>query len=234
MKKSSLGALIAMSAAILASPASASLVTYIGTDAGATAMDPRPNSNGAAAAFAAAIGGGILETFETRALGSFASLALAGGATLTGSNINSANQEIKDVVTCSDAFCGFNTTLGGSRFLDLYGGTATFSFATPIDSFGAYFGGTQIASISLTFNDGVSREIFLPTQFGINFVGFTDFGSSISSITVNALNDIISVDDVRFSGALGGGVPEPATWALMISGFGMVGGAMRRRRAVAA
>ena len=25
------------------------------------------------------------------------------------------------------------------------------------------------------------------------------------------------------------GVPEPATWALMIMGFGMVGGAMRRR-----
>lgn len=29
-------------------------------------------------------------------------------------------------------------------------------------------------------------------------------------------------------------VPEPASWALMIAGFGMVGGAVRRRRAVAA
>lgn len=29
------------------------------------------------------------------------------------------------------------------------------------------------------------------------------------------------------------GVPEPATWAMMILGFGAVGGAMRRRRAVA-
>jgi hypothetical protein len=28
-----------------------------------------------------------------------------------------------------------------------------------------------------------------------------------------------------------GAVPEPATWAMMIGGFGMVGGAMRRRRA---
>lgn len=27
-------------------------------------------------------------------------------------------------------------------------------------------------------------------------------------------------------------VPEPATWAMMIGGFGMVGGAMRRKRAV--
>jgi hypothetical protein len=26
-------------------------------------------------------------------------------------------------------------------------------------------------------------------------------------------------------------VPEPATWAMMIAGFGLVGGAMRRRPA---
>ncbi|QMW23365.1 PEP-CTERM sorting domain-containing protein [Sandaracinobacteroides saxicola] len=31
----------------------------------------------------------------------------------------------------------------------------------------------------------------------------------------------------------GGVVPEPATWAMMIAGFGLVGGAMRRRRMVA-
>ena len=30
-----------------------------------------------------------------------------------------------------------------------------------------------------------------------------------------------------------GGVPEPATWAMMILGFGVVGGAMRRRRSAA-
>jgi len=30
-----------------------------------------------------------------------------------------------------------------------------------------------------------------------------------------------------------GAVPEPATWAMMIGGFGMVGGAMRRRRTAA-
>lgn len=30
--------------------------------------------------------------------------------------------------------------------------------------------------------------------------------------------------------AFGGAVPEPATWAMLIAGFGLVGGAMRRRR----
>lgn len=38
-----------------------------------------------------------------------------------------------------------------------------------------------------------------------------------------------------FSFTYGGPVvPEPATWALMIAGFGMVGGALRRRRELAA
>ena len=32
----------------------------------------------------------------------------------------------------------------------------------------------------------------------------------------------------------GGAVPEPATWALMITGFGLVGATLRRRRTVAA
>jgi hypothetical protein len=33
---------------------------------------------------------------------------------------------------------------------------------------------------------------------------------------------------------VGGGVPEPATWALMIAGFGLAGGALRRRRVAVA
>jgi hypothetical protein len=32
----------------------------------------------------------------------------------------------------------------------------------------------------------------------------------------------------------GGVVPEPATWAMMITGFGLVGAAMRRRKSIAA
>jgi hypothetical protein len=42
-------------------------------------------------------------------------------------------------------------------------------------------------------------------------------------------NDYASgLSEVRFNGAA---VPEPATWAMMIGGFGLVGGAMRRRPA---
>ena len=54
---------------------------------------------------------------------------------------------------------------------------------------------------------------------------------SNSSSRDNKVGDLFS-QDLGFVGN-GGGVPEPATWALMIMGFGAVGGAMRvRRRAV--
>ena len=35
-------------------------------------------------------------------------------------------------------------------------------------------------------------------------------------------------------GGVGGGVPEPATWALMLAGFGLVGSALRRRQGAGA
>jgi hypothetical protein len=46
-----------------------------------------------------------------------------------------------------------------------------------------------------------------------------------------------SISRVFFSYELGNltpGVPEPASWAMLIAGFGLTGAAMRRRRAVAA
>ena len=42
-----------------------------------------------------------------------------------------------------------------------------------------------------------------------------------------------SLSHLQFFGSEGGVVPEPATWAMMIAGFGLVGSAMRRRRTVA-
>ena len=49
----------------------------------------------------------------------------------------------------------------------------------------------------------------------------------ISSLTFASSGNSFEVDNLAVSGA----VPEPASWALMIGGFGLVGYAMRRRKA---
>jgi hypothetical protein len=53
----------------------------------------------------------------------------------------------------------------------------------------------------------------------VSFVG----GSRLTNLVVD------TVELVRIAGA----VPEPATWAMLIAGFGMVGFSVRRRRAMA-
>lgn len=52
----------------------------------------------------------------------------------------------------------------------------------------------------------------------------------INANTIRAGNDF-AVDDISLSTeSIVNSVPEPATWAMMILGFGMVGGAVRRKR----
>jgi PEP-CTERM motif len=43
----------------------------------------------------------------------------------------------------------------------------------------------------------------------------------------------VGIDNLAFRLGAPGAVPEPATWAMMLLGFGLVGGAMRRRKSAA-
>jgi hypothetical protein len=68
---------------------------------------------------------------------------------------------------------------------------------------------------------------------GVAFVGFTDAGKSITSITINAVGipggpDFISVDDVRIVAKVPP-VPEPSTFAIV--GLGAMGWAAFKHRA---
>ncbi len=73
--------------------------------------------------------------------------------------------------------------------------------------------------------------------------GFDYIAQAYSGITslVLSSDDIygLAYDDFHFDladngGGTPGGVPEPASWALMILGFGLAGAALRRQRAAIA
>jgi PEP-CTERM motif len=222
----------------LAVSASAAPVTYSGEDLMATTSSPDPNAAAAAASFDAevtSLGGGSLINFESAPLGSFSNLAVAPGVTINGTDSNSANQSIRDTSNTPGfpTLDGYNTTSGGSHFVEMMGGNLVFSFATPIQSFGAYLSGIQTSFFAdtVTFSDGTSQTLTVPgagtssSVGALAFVGFTDPGASITSVTINAGVvgnagagfDDIGVDDVRFQDTAAA-VPEPGSVGLLMMG----------------
>jgi len=115
--------------------------------------------------------------------------------------------------------------------------TVTLSFATPVSQFGGGFnyslinglpGGANpvISAFDVSNNLIASYDLFslapISTPGGLDefrFRGIDGGGTGIASFTFSGAFIVIA------------GVPEPASWALLITGFGLVGAAMRRRRA---
>lgn len=56
-----------------------------------------------------------------------------------------------------------------------------------------------------------------------------------SGVSVNGTDNFVDYSDPMVGGSFSdnGAVPEPASWAMMLGGFGLVGGAMRSRRKAA-
>ena len=233
-----------LAVALLQGSAGAAIVVYSSSDAGADSSALRPNSDAAATSFDVAAGGlGTLSTitFESSPVGAFTSLAAASGVTITGADLHGAQQTIRDVPDGfpeSNSIYGYNTTAGGSHFLYALGGTVTFSFSTGVQAFGAYISGIQFSNETITFSDGTSQTVTIPglgaNDGGIAFVGFTDAGASITSITIHAIGsgwqDFVAIDDVRFVTPASNEVPEPATLAIWaaLAAMGCVIGKLRR------
>ncbi|MCG2842534.1 PEPxxWA-CTERM sorting domain-containing protein [Sandaracinobacter sp. RS1-74] len=80
-----------------------------------------------------------------------------------------------------------------------------------------------------TFTDFLGNDVTLYSQVNVaDYVG----GPRLSYISTSFApsGGPVDIEDPDVPGQPGGVVPEPATWAMMIAGFGLVGGAMRRRR----
>jgi hypothetical protein len=179
-------ATLGLSVGLAAEQAHAAVVVFAGSDNAVSSLSQMTNSVAAAASFNAAAPGLNTITFET---------ALPPTVTLSGGAITNTSG-------CG-ALCGFNTTPGGQYFDLLFGGTSTFTFANPINAFGFYVTGLQtdvVPNETVTFSDGSSQTIQVPTAIngGGAFIGFTDIGKSIVSVSYNAINDIVALDDVKY------------------------------------
>ena len=94
--------------------------------------------------------------------------------------------------------------------------------------------------VTLTYSDSSSTGFIVFTSGSgwelINVLSNLDVSKSLSAFAIYGYSgggdEVTLLDDVLFDG--GSAVPEPASWALMIGGFAMVGSAMRRRTAIAA
>lgn len=122
----------------------------------------------------------------------------------------------------------------------LGGGSVTFSFAQAVGRFGFDLGSADdYNSVTLNFLFGPS-ETFTGAQLnppgpatGNQIVAGTNgrvtifsFGDRITSVQFNSDSNSFEFDNLGI-----GAIPEPSVWAMLILGFGVIGGALRRRTA---
>lgn len=126
----------------------------------------------------------------------------------------------------ADAVISFDTAFGAtlSSFeIDVA------AFATPTLRIWDLAGATLL-SVVLPYNPGAYSDPGVYNHFSVastnGIGGFSFVGDSVEGN--------VSIDNVRVNvEGITSAVPEPATWAMMITGFGLAGSALRRRRAAA-
>jgi len=134
-----------------------------------------------------------------------------------------------------------NSVPAGTPYLAVQGGgSATYNFTNRVAAFQFDWGSIDGFN-TLTFRSNLGGDVIVPgTDFtnpangnqvspGTNglFTVTGDAGEFFSSVTFSSTVNSFEVDNLAVSGA----VPEPASWAMMIGGFGLMGSAVRRRRA---
>ena len=98
-----------------------------------------------------------------------------------------------------------------------------------------YNGATNLLEVRMASSN--IRPVAALLSYNVNLAGvlgtpnaFVGFTSGTGAAAAN--HDIVNWEFRSTYSPISGGVPEPATWAMMIVGFGMVGGLARRRGAV--
>ena len=114
----------------------------------------------------------------------------------------------------------FSYTLSGLDAASFYT-LSFFSAARPNYAIGSYtvsFNGTQLGAFTPTSTTWTGQSL--------SFLAGATSGSLVFTGTTTAGDANVGFDSIAVS------VPEPATWAMMLMGFGMIGFAARRRQSV--
>ena len=216
--------LLAVGVCMLTAAPTATAQVFTGRDDNPADAASLPNSDAAAAAFAIAAATPLTTVdFENVPVLSQTPLA-AGNLTIDGTGLFGDRPVVLDGTFCTFALCGANVTPGGSRYLNILGGTVTLSFATAVDALGFYLLGVQAPHVVTFFDADGSHEVTVDGVGSAFYIGFV--GNGITTATLAAGNDLLGLDDISFTST---DVPEPATWAMMIGGIGTAGAALRRR-----
>lgn len=238
----------------------AAIQIFFGRDDGVGAGGPRPNAEAAHQAFLAAIGGSASSSAVITFEGLNAGAVIPTDPPLDlglGVGLRSNGACCAAIGATDSTVDGYNTTAGGSRFLQLTPPTIdqhdidmVLSFAFPINSLGFFVTGSQLPGPDGCPSSCGSLEVLGGTNLeqrpgendargGVVFFGFIDRGARYREITLREHGPFAFEQDPGvFSGSpdnLGidditiARVPVPSTLVLLGAGFvGLV--AMRRRQ----
>jgi len=107
-------------------------------------------------------------------------------------------------------------------------GTANILVSLPsvVQSLTIWFGTFDRSPVTFTLSNGHSSTL---TATGSGYITFDTFTSNewFNSVLLTTTDNGLNIGSISYETAA---VPEPASWMLMIGGFGAIGAAMRRRR----
>jgi hypothetical protein len=94
---------------------------------------------------------------------------------------------------------------------------------------------TDDITLHFILSDGTTQDITIPKPTGNEPFGIqASAGTFITQVDINTTaGSYNTFKQLKLGGFSPGAVPEPATWAMMLLGFGGIGMAMRRRRTAA-
>ena len=123
-----------------------------------------------------------------------------------------------EVQAANDAWTTLTATLGSG---DIWATNAALG-----PTFAAANGGQKTFQQWMDDNAGAALSVY-GVSIGVGSGWNGAFTGAVDNVAFNFANG----PSANFNFEVAGAVPEPATWAMMIGGFGLVGGALRRRSA---